>query len=198
MAIRQGQLGHGPFAQQRSDGYRAGRFDDDFHALPDQARGGDDFCFAHEQNSGNAFAQNGEGAGGEGRAQAIRDGVAGLEGLQRAGGQRAVGIVGALGLATKHAYFRAQALRAEAGAAQESTAADGREHGVQIADLFEQFFGGGGLPRDDAVVVVRMHQHGAGFRLHARGSFGARGNRGLAKGDLPAVSLAAAQATAAP
>ena len=32
--------------QGRGDGYGGGRLDDDFHALPDGAHGGDDFFFA--------------------------------------------------------------------------------------------------------------------------------------------------------
>lgn len=124
-------------------------------------------------------AQNGEGAGGEGGAEAVGDGVARIEGLEGASGQGAVGVVGAGGFAAEDVDIGAEGFGAEAGAAEKATAADRSEDGVEIGDLFEELFGGGGLAGDDAVVVIGMDEDGAGFGLDTGTGFGARGHGGF-------------------
>src|SRR2546430_4262021 len=75
-------------------------------------------------------------------AQAVGDSVAGVLRLQSAGGERTVGIIRAFGLAAKHAHVGANPFGTETRAAEQSTAADRREHRVQVANLFEQLFRG--------------------------------------------------------
>src|SRR5208282_5659003 len=82
-----------------------------------------------------------------------------------------------------------QAFGAQAGTAEQPAATDGSEDGVKAGDFFEQFFGGGGLAGDDAVIVVGMNQDSAGFRLNARGSFLARGDGWLAESDFAPVGF---------
>ncbi len=173
--------------QKRRDGHGAGRFDDDFHALPDEARGGNDFFLADQENAIAIFAENGEGARREGSAQAVGDGVAGIERLQSSGGEGAVGVIGARGFAAEDSNGGSNASGAEARSAQQAAAADRCKHGVQIPDFLKQFFGGGGLAGDDAVVVVRMNEMRAGFCLHARGGFRTGGDGWLAESNFPAV-----------
>ena len=48
-------------------------------------------------------------------------------------------------------------------AAQQPAATDRRDDQVQIGHVLEQFEHGGPLPGDDPVIVVRMHQRGAGL-----------------------------------
>src|SRR5882672_1030726 len=103
-------------------------------------------------------AEDGEGAQGEGSAEAVGDSVTGVQRLQGAAGKGAVGVIGALGLAAKDVNSRADALGAEAGATEQSAAAYGCENGIQVAHIFEELLYGGGLSGDDAVVVVGMDQ----------------------------------------
>ena len=175
--------------QERRYGDGAGRFDDDFHTFPNEAGGGDDFFFGDQKNAIDIFSKNRESARGEGSAQAVSDGVAGIERLQSSGGEGAVGVVGARGLAAKDSNGRSNASGAEARSAQQTAAADWCKDGVQIAHFFEQFLCGGGLASDDAIVVVRMNEMRASFSLHARGDLGARGNGWLAECDLAAVGF---------
>lgn len=134
-------------------------------------------------------AQNGEGAGGEGGAEAVGDGVAGIEGLEGAGVQGAEGVVGAGGFAAEDVDIGAEGFGAEAGAAKKAAAADGGEDGVEIGDLFEEFLCGGSLASDDAVVVVGMDEDRAGFGLDTGTGFGARGHGGFGEGDFAAVAF---------
>ena len=115
--------------------------------------------------------QNRERARGERSAQAIGDGVARLQRLQRAGGQRTVSIIRALRLASEHASVCANPLGAQARSAEQSAAADRGEHGVEITGVFKQLLRRSGLSGDDAVVVVGMNEDRAGFRLHAIAAF---------------------------
>ena len=70
-AGREVEGGYGAGLEERGDGYGGGWLDDDFHALPDGAHGGDDFFFAGEQDALDVVAQDGEGARGERGAQAV-------------------------------------------------------------------------------------------------------------------------------
>ena len=187
--MRQAQCGDCAGPEQWGQGYGAGWLDDDFHALPDEACGGDDFLFSDEQNAADTFTQDGEGARGERGAEAIGDSVARFEGLQGAGLDGAVGIVGALRFAAEDGDARTKALNAEARAAEQAAAANGGEDRVQVPYFFEELLGGGGLAGDDAVVVVGMDERGAGFGLHAGGGFGAGGDFGFAEGDFAAVGF---------
>src|SRR3981189_3101637 len=103
-------------------------------------------------------AEDGEGARGEGSAEAVGDSVTGVQRLQGAAGKGAVGVMRALGRAAKDVDSRADALGAEAGAAKQSAAADGCENGVQVAHILEELLGGGRLSRGGAVVVVGRDQ----------------------------------------
>ena len=64
--------------QKRRDGHGTGRLNNDFHALPNEARSGNDFVFADQEDAIDIFAENREGARGEGSAQTVGDGVAGI------------------------------------------------------------------------------------------------------------------------
>src|SRR6202171_197745 len=96
--------------------------------------------------------------------------------MQSSGGERAVGVVGTRGLGAEVSHERSNAFGAEARSAQEASAANWRKDGVKIAHFFEQFFCGGGLAGDDAIVVVGMNKVRSGFRLDASGDLGARSN----------------------
>ena len=175
--------------QERGDGYGAAGLDDDFHAFPDEAHRGDDFFFGDEKDAVEMFAQNREGARGERGAETVGDGVAGVEGLESACGERAVGVVGAGWFAAEDVDVGADAFCGQAGAAEEAAAADGRNNRVDVGDFFEEFPGGCGLAGDDAVVVVGMDERGAGFGLDAGGSLLARSDGWLGECDLATVAF---------
>ena len=109
---------HNAGFEQRGEGHGTGGFDDDFHAFPDQARGGNDLFLGDQENAVHMAAQNGEGARRERSPQAVGDGVAGFEGLERSRSERAVGVVGVGGLAADDSNVLANALCAEAGSAE--------------------------------------------------------------------------------
>ena len=135
------------------------------------------------------LAQDRESARRKGSAQPVGDGVARLEGFERSGSERAVGVVGAGRLTANDSNVLSNAFCAEAGSAEQSATADGSEHSVEVWYFFEKLFGGCGLAGDDAVVVIRMNQIGASLLLHTVTDFLARGNLGLTKGDFAAVDL---------
>ncbi len=183
------ESGDGAWLQQGSDGYGAAGLDDDFHALPDEAHRGDDFLFGDEDDPIEMLSENREGARGQGRPEAVGDGVAGVDGLESAGGQGSVGVIGAGRLAAEDMDTGPEAFCGEAGAAEETAAADWGDYGVEVGDFFEEFFGGGGLPSDDAVVVVGMDERGTSVGLNAGGVFLAGSDGGFGEGDFSAITF---------
>lgn len=183
------QVGCRAWAEQGSYGHGAAWLDDDFHALPDQAHGGDDFFFGDEEDAIDVAAENGEGARGQGRAKAVGDGVAGIERLESASGEGAIGIVGAGRFAAEDVDIGAEGFGAQASTAKETASADGSEDGVEVGDFFQKFFCGGGLAGDDPIVVVGMDEDGAGFGLNACAGFSPRGHGGFGERDFAAVAF---------
>ena len=71
--------------QEWGDCYRGRRLNHDFEAFPNEAHRVDDFGFRDAEDSGEVFAEDGKGARRERGAEAVSDGVGGVDGLQRAG-----------------------------------------------------------------------------------------------------------------
>ncbi len=59
-AFRQTQRSDDSGLEQRSNGHGAGRFNDDFHALPDEARCRDDLLLADEEDAVHVAAEDRE------------------------------------------------------------------------------------------------------------------------------------------
>src|SRR5205823_9428984 len=106
-----------------------------------------------------------------------------------AGGQRAVSVIRALGFTAKYAHMGANPLGADTRAAEQSAAADRREYRVQVGNFLQQLLGSCGLPCDDAIVVVGMHQMGPSLRLDMVASGLPRRDRRLAENNFSAVAL---------
>lgn len=176
--------------EDRGEGDGGGGFDDEFHALPDEAHGGAYFVVGYANNLGDVLLDDGEIALAEGGEKPVGDSVgvdrrndsSGFEGAER--------VVGAFGFAGVDFGGRPEIVRSEGGSGEEPAAADRGHDGVEIGIVVEQFEGGGGLAGDDAVVVVGMNEYGAGF-FHdlAGGAFTgfevgfAEGNFGVVSGD---------------
>src|SRR2546426_4868498 len=150
---RQFQFPNAARSEQRGHSNRGGWLDDDFHAFPDRSHRRDDLFFRSEQDSIGGIAQDCERPRRQRRAQAVGNRVALLERLQRPGGQRAIRVVRALGLAAENAYSREQAPRRKRRSAQQSATADRGEDRVEVWDVFQQLLGCRGLAGDDPVVV---------------------------------------------
>src|ERR1700759_953034 len=67
--------------KERSDGDRGARLDDNFEALPDKTHGGDDLGLGDAKDSREIFAEDSERAWRERSAEAVGDGVGGVERL---------------------------------------------------------------------------------------------------------------------
>src|SRR5580693_1382707 len=78
---RQVEIGNGSRPKKWSNGYRATRLNDDFHAFPDQPHRSDDLFFAYEKDAVKMTPQDRKRPRGQRSAQAIGDGVAGIERL---------------------------------------------------------------------------------------------------------------------
>lgn len=188
-AGRELESGDSARAEQGSYGNGAAGLDDDFHAFPDETHGGDDLFLGDQKDAIEMAAQDCERARGKGSTKTVGDGVAGIERLESAGGERAIGVIGFGRLAAEEVNVGTDGFGAEAAAAEKAAAADRSEEGVDVGDLFQKLFGGGGLAGDDAIVIVGMDEDGAGFGLNARGSFLARGDGRLGEGDATAVAF---------
>src|SRR5215467_12517527 len=157
--------------QQRRERDRAGGLNNDLHAFPDQTCRRNNLFLGDQKDFFHVLAQNGEGARGKGSAQAVGNGVAGILRLQRSGGQGPVSIIGAGRFAAEDSNILSNAFGSQAGATEQTAAADWSKNGVQIRHFLEEFLGGCSLPGNNAVIIVRMNKVGAGLRLYTIARF---------------------------
>ena len=100
----------------------------------------------------------------------------------------AVGIVRAAGFRGPDLDSRLERFRAHRRAAQQSATTDRCDNQAQTWCVLEQLEGGGPLPGNDPVIVVGVHQRGAGLRHDPRRGSLAIGQRRLAERNLAGKS----------
>ena len=171
----------------RGDG--SGRLDNEFETFPESAHGGENFFLSDESDFVDMFTENRKCERAESGAKAVGNGFGFCGGLDFAGGEGAVSVVGIFRFSANHANLRAHGFRGDGSTAEETAAADGRNDDVEVGNVFEQFDGCGALAGDDLRIVVRMNQHGAGFFLEDFAGGVARSDAIFAFGDAAAVGF---------
>ena len=107
--------------------------------------------------------------------------------LQLARGQRAGRVVGQQRFTRDHARRGAHPVRRERRTREQAAAADGRDHHVEVGDLFHQLERRGTRAGDHPIVVEGMDLRRAGTGDDLGERRGARLGRVVARGDLRAV-----------
>ena len=121
--------------EQDGDGDGGRGFDNELHALPDEAHGVDDLGLGHSQNFGYALLDDGKGKLAERGAKAVGDRRGILDGNDVARGKRAAGIVGLDRFGTKNLARRTEFGDRQRGTAQQPAATDRCQHDVERFDF---------------------------------------------------------------
>ncbi len=118
----------------------------------------------------------------------VGDRVRGIVATARSGLQRTGGVVGRGRLAAVNRNMRRIVSDGQGGAADQATAADRRDHCVQIGHVLDQFGRTAGLAGDDAQIIVRRDEFSAGLRDERIECGLAGGVGGFAEDDVGAVA----------
>ena len=177
-------------AEKRGDAEGARGFDDEFHAVKEEANGvanvvlGDGLHFIHVfEHEGKSVISEGGGAGSVGDGGGIGDGLEGF------GAERADGVVGDFGFDAGDAGLGIYSLDRDGRAGEKAAAAAGRDDPIEIRNLFAEFGGSSPLPCDDVEVIERRDEGEAVPGLEFSGDFFAGGIGGFAENDGGAVAF---------